>query len=237
MDVQNKVIIVTGASSGIGRAVAQALTKEGAIVIPCSRHAKKGSYVVDVRKMKSVQTCVRKVMLKYKRIDGLVNCAGWIGKLTDVERTTAAEYAQTMETNVGGVFNFLQAVLPLMKKNLKQKKTNGVIVNIASRAGSRAHPGVAVYSASKAAVISLTQAAAKECVAKNLPIHCISFSPGGVDTAMRKKLFGKEDSKKQHAPEKIAELLLSCLQDLSSIPNGADIRVNKTGDLEVIPML
>lgn len=232
MKLQGKIIVVTGGSRGLGRAICEDLQAHGATVVSCSAHRSPVcDYVVDVRSFASVKKFVASVKKKYGRIDVLINNAGWLGSTTLLEKVSPAEYTRTMDTNVRGVFHCLSAILPVMKK---QKE--GIIVNIASRAGKRSHPTLSVYSASKAAVISLTQGVAKELRDVGSKVRCFSFSPRGINTDMRRKVFGSFISKRDHSPKSIAALLIFCLGDSSIAPSGANVQVTPDGKTETILM-
>ncbi len=232
MNLQGHIVVVTGASRGLGKALCQALETEGATVIGCaSRKSASCDYAVDVRKPAAVKAFIQSVRKRHGRIDVLINNAGWIGSSKPLEKVSLAEYTRTMDTNVQGVFHVLREILPVMKK-----QNSGVIVNIGSRGATKPHSHLALYCASKAAVLSLTQSVAKGLVDEGSHVRCFSFSPGGIGTDMRRKIFGAADSKAQHSPEFVAELLVSCLRKTPAVAPGADVQVARDGTLQTTQM-
>jgi NAD(P)-dependent dehydrogenase (short-subunit alcohol dehydrogenase family) len=225
MILTDAVAIVTGSSRGIGRAIADALKEAGVTVEGADRDT------MDVRDHDQVHRYIEGVVARRGRIDILVNNAGWAEPLGILEQVTDEQYDQCMDTNVKGVFHCLQAVLPIMKK-----QNSGIVINVASRAGSKGHPGLAVYSASKFAVRGLTQAVARECAQEGKDIQVISLSPGGVDTDMRAALFGKEDSERQQKPEEIAKILLQYLQGDVDASSGSDVQVIKGAVARIVSL-
>jgi 3-oxoacyl-[acyl-carrier protein] reductase len=173
---------------------------------------------VDVTKERDVKKFIDSVVKANGRIDVLVNNAGAAHPKKPVEAISVKDYEQCMHTNVDSVFYFLQAVVPLMKK-----QGSGIIINISSGAGRKGHPGMSVYSASKFAVQGFTEAVAKEL--ENTGVKCIALCPGGVNTQMRAALFGKEDAAKQQSPHAVAKILRDILLGKINVPNGADVHV------------
>jgi NAD(P)-dependent dehydrogenase (short-subunit alcohol dehydrogenase family) len=217
MQIQGSVAVVTGGSRGIGQAAVQALRAAGATVVTCAHDAGGPLPSVDVRDPAAVRTFVEGVLAQHGRIDMLICNAGWAEGMGLLESVTDEDYQRSMRTNVDGVFHFLRAVLPGMKQ-----RNSGVIMNVASKAGSRPHPKLPVYSAAKAAVIALTRAVARELQEAQSEVLCFTVSPGGVGTDMREKLFGKEDRDQQQKPEEVAEILLAILSGDIDVPPGAD---------------
>ncbi len=194
MNVTGLIAVVTGGGRGIGRGIVLALARNGADVavadidagIAGSTTAEvselgRRSFAVemDVTDQQSVDVAVRDVVSRFGQIDVLVNNAGvvsapgWTGRLGENE----ADWDIVYEVNVKGVDRVTQAVSPGMKE-----RRFGKIINISSVAGRRGNPGLSAYSASKAACISITQAAALELAPYNINVNAIC--PGLLWTPM-----------------------------------------------------
>lgn len=241
--LKGSVVVITGASRGLGAAFAETLAAEGASVVICARDKsgldsvckrieKKGgscsSYVVNVASSREVNSFVRKVIKAHGRIDVLVNNAGAVHRFSPVEKILEEEYAQCMRTNVDSVFYFLKAAIPHMKK-----RNSGVIVNVSSGAGKRAHANLSVYAASKFAVEAFTQAAARELEQEGSAVGCIALCPSGINTGMRAAVFGREDAAKQQSPESVAAVLRGVLLGKVKVPNGGDVFIREGKVTEV----
>jgi 3-oxoacyl-[acyl-carrier protein] reductase len=188
----NQVAIVTGASRGIGKAIAQALAQEGAkIVINYASSATAAedlaaeiqamggeaiAIAADVSNPEQVETLIKSVMDKWGRIDILVNNAG-ITKDTLLLRMKLEDWRSVIDLNLTGVFLCTQKVAKIM---LKQK--SGRIINIASVAGQMGNAGQANYSAAKAGVIGFTKTVAKELASRNITVNAVA--PGFITTDM-----------------------------------------------------
>ena len=199
--LQDKVAIVTGASRGIGRAVALALASEGAHVIVnyASSSGAADEVVAAIREMGSeaislqadvsqaaqVEALIKATMEKWGRIDVLVNNAG-ITRDTLLLRMKPEDWQAVINLNLTGVFLCTRAVSKIM---LKQR--SGRIINIASVAGQMGNPGQANYSAAKAGVIGLTKTVAKELGARGVTANAVA--PGFIATDMTEKLANAEE--------------------------------------------
>ncbi|MFD2517045.1 SDR family oxidoreductase [Salinimicrobium flavum] len=197
MQVKDKVALVTGASSGIGRAIAKKLSEAGCRVALASRSVDKmrqlqeelsnESMVVemDVRNSESVTEAFRDVWDKFGQIDILVNSAG-VMPLTYLKNRHLEEWLETIEVNVKGTLRCISEVLPAMKT-----QKNGHIINIASVDGKEVFEGGAVYGASKAAVIALSRAMRME-LSPEFNIRVTAIEPGTVATNLRDDITDKE---------------------------------------------
>ena len=243
VSLKGSVAVITGASRGMGAAFAETLAASGAKVIICARDKaglnavckrieKKGgvcsSHVIDVTNSTAVNGFISTVLKSYGKIDILVNNAGAVHKFSPVEKISEDEYAACMRTNVDSIFHFLKAALPHMKK-----RNSGVIVNISSGAGKRAHANLSVYAASKFAVEAFTQAVARELEADGSAVGCIALCPSGINTGMRAAVFGKEDAEKQQSPESVAAVLKDVLIGKVKVPNGGDVFIRQGAVTEV----
>ncbi|AEH61468.1 short-chain dehydrogenase/reductase SDR [Methanosalsum zhilinae DSM 4017] len=227
MRLKGHVAVVTGAGRGIGRAICLALADEGADIVAAARTEAEISQTAEMVKQKgsralAVQTDVHSEMdvenlmtrtaERFGKIDILVNCAGTAVRKPFVE-TTTQEYDTIMDTNVKGVYLCTKHALRYMVP-----RNSGRIVNISSGAGKHGIPSLAVYSASKAAVIGLTQALAYELD----EIRVYALCPGGVDTGMYRSMFDDEPPLK---PEDVAyQVMEMCLPE-SVIPTGSAIEM------------
>ena len=209
---ENKVVIVTGGSRGIGKAIAEKFAEAGAKVIVTYKNAIDADYFdskgikhaqCDASSTKDVQVFVDSVIKDFGRVDVLVNNAG-LTKDGLLMRMSEADWDIVMNTNAKGVFNFTKAVCRQM---ISQKQ--GKIVNISSVVGLTGNAGQANYVASKAAVIGLTKSVAKELASRNITVNCIA--PGYIDTDMTSKL---SDTVKQGIMEAVP---------LKRIGNGDDV--------------
>lgn len=197
MILKNKVAVITGASSGIGRAIAKKLSKEGCHVALASRSVDKlkelqmeignKSMVVemDVSLTDSVANGFKEIIREFGRIDILVNSAG-VMPLTYLKNRHLDEWLQTVEVNLKGCLRCIYSVLPHMKK-----QENGHIVNIASVDGKEIFEGGAVYGASKAAVIALSKAMRME-LSPEFNIRVTAIEPGTVATDLREDITDQE---------------------------------------------
>jgi 3-oxoacyl-[acyl-carrier protein] reductase len=191
--LEGRVAVVTGGSRGIGLAAANVLAAQGASVAICSRAdmpsleqvvrglPSSGSNehmasTADVADSAQVAAFYRKVFDRYRRLDVLVNNAGVLGDAV-VGMIADDLIDNTLATNVKGAIYNLQAAARLM-----QRKKTGSIINLSSIIGTRGNRGQTVYGASKAAIIGLTQSAAKDLAPANIRVNAIA--PGYIDTPM-----------------------------------------------------
>jgi len=199
--LQNFVAIVTGASRGIGRAVALALAAEGAkVAVNYARSSTAADEVVkaiveiggdaialqaDVSKAQEVDSLIEQTQAKFGRIDILVNNAG-ITRDTLLLRMKPEDWQAVIDLNLTGVFLCTRAVSKIM---LKQR--SGRIINIASVAGQMGNPGQANYSAAKAGVIGFTKTVAKELASRGVTVNAVA--PGFIETDMTSDLGNTEE--------------------------------------------
>ncbi len=192
MNLKNKVVLITGASSGIGKATALKLAKEGASVVLCARSENElkklkekiesdgGKALVvktDVTKPADFEKAVSQALAEYGSIDALVNNAGLM-PLSYVEKLKTDEWEKMVDVNIKGVLNGVAAVLPTMRKN-----KSGHIINISSSAAHNYFPGGAVYCATKVAVKMFSEGLRKE-LTPQYGINVTSIEPGAVDTSL-----------------------------------------------------
>ncbi|MEX6690337.1 SDR family oxidoreductase [Danxiaibacter flavus] len=195
-NLENKVAVVTGGTSGIGFASAQTLINEGAKVIITGRRkndvdsaAEKLSatgIVADQSSLKSIEQFAAEVQEKFGAIDILFLNAG-LTTFSSIETASEEHYDSMMNTNVKGTFFTVQKFLPIIKDG-------GSIIFMASVNASLGAPGSAVYSASKAAIISLNRVLAKELSPRRIRVNAIS--PGPIETPLYSKLGLNEEQLK-----------------------------------------
>ena len=177
----NKVVLITGGSSGIGKAVGIYLSKKGYKVYGTTRN--KSNYSdfqhfelleLDVTKAATIQTAVQELLSKESKIDVLINNAG-IGITGPVEEVADEEIVKHFETNYFGAIKVMKGVLPQMRK-----QKSGLIINVTSIAGHMGLPFRGIYSASKAALEITTEAMRMET--KSFGIHITNLAPGDFAT-------------------------------------------------------
>lgn len=191
--LSGKVIIVTGASRGIGEAASLALAKEGATIMCAARDGKRAGEVAqaivaaggvasaracDVSEYAACEALVAETVGRFGRLDVLVNNAGVIEPIASVAESDPAQWARNIEINLIGAYYGIRAVLPHMLAN-----GGGTIVNLSSGAAIRPLEGWSAYCTGKAGVHMLTRAVALENADKGIRIF--GFQPGTTDTDMQ----------------------------------------------------
>lgn len=193
----NKVVLITGATSGIGEGTAYAFAREGAKVFFCGRRENLGRQVeanirnfggegtymrADVRQEAEVKAFVDACVAKYDRIDIAFNNAGIVNpQLVKLHEQPSADFLDAINTNAVGVFYSLKYEIPQMLS-----QGGGCIVNTASISGHKGFTEIGPYSVSKHAMLGLIKVAALEYAKDNIRIT--SISPGGVDTPMLRRV-------------------------------------------------
>lgn len=241
MQLQEKVAIVTGASRGIGAAVAQKFCEEGASVMLCSRSEASVAAVTeplvakgfnakfvqaDVSRKSDVEALVNQTLTEFSRIDILVNNAG-ITRDTLLMRMKDEDWDAVLHSNLTGTMYCARAVLRTM---MRQK--SGRIINVSSVIGLMGNAGQANYAASKAGIIGLTKSLAKEIGSRGITVNAIA--PGFITTDMTAD-FSEADLERIRAmiplaafgtPEDVAELSLFLASDASRYITGQAIQVD-----------
>ena len=226
---ENKIVVLTGASSGIGYSLLNYFVKEGARVYGSSRNERElttenkqecNFELLDLADELNVEKYVKTILQKENRIDILINNAGVAHNLALVEEINSEMLNSVVRDNLLPTFNMMKYIIPIMKKN-----NSGTIINISSRAGRRAVPKLSAYTAAKFAVRGLTESVAKEV--QDTGIKCISISPAGVNTGMRAMVFGQEDAENQQDTSRINEVISRILSGSLDVSNGSDIVIIK----------
>jgi NAD(P)-dependent dehydrogenase (short-subunit alcohol dehydrogenase family) len=240
----NRVILVTGALTGIGRATALAFAKEGATVVAAGRRETEGKALeaelralgaravfikADVRHEEDVRRLVDETVARFGRLDVAVNNAGTEGKPGPVTEQTPDSYAAMFDTNVLGTLLSLKHELRVM-----QPQGSGSIVNVSSTMGERGAANLSLYTASKHAVEGLTKSAALEAAASGVRVNAVA--PGPTETGMLERLTGTPDKKaafyaavplKRGArPEEIADAIAFLASEKASFITGQIVRIN-----------
>jgi len=190
----DRVVIVTGGTRGIGRAIAERFLEEGAQVVVCGRAAptapvaagdREAIFVqADVREADAAQTVVRLAAERFGRLDVLVNNAGG-SPFADAATASPRFSAAIVNLNLLAPLAFAQAANAVMQK----QDDGGVVVNVASVSGTRPSPGTAVYGAAKAGLLSLTQSLAVEWAPR---VRVVAVTPGPVRTEQSHLHYGDE---------------------------------------------
>jgi meso-butanediol dehydrogenase/(S,S)-butanediol dehydrogenase/diacetyl reductase len=187
MRFQDKVVLITGGTRGVGLATARAFAQEGARVVMTGLDVTRGREAAgmvlratfiggDVRLPADCDRIVGEAVGQLGRLDVLVNNAGVIYRNRTVEQTTDEEWDTTFAVNVKGAFLMSRRALPALRA------TRGSIVHVASYAGLVGFAGAAAYAASKAALVNLTRTMALDHAAEGIRVNCVC--PGSVDTDM-----------------------------------------------------
>ena len=196
--IQNKVVIITGASSGLGEATAKRLAASGAKLMLAARRedrlkdlvaaiAKSGGtatyQVTDVVDRAQVEALAKETLSTYGRIDVLINNAGLM-PLSPLDQVKVEEWDQMIDVNIKGVLYGIAAVLPIMRQ-----QKSGHVINLSSVAGHKVFPGSAVYCATKYAVRAISEGLRLE---SNGEIRSTNISPGAVATELTTTITDKD---------------------------------------------
>ncbi|WP_286272858.1 SDR family NAD(P)-dependent oxidoreductase [Thalassotalea hakodatensis] len=214
MNLVGKIIVVTGAGSGIGRELALQLVAKGAIVagadyneqalletqelLNSDSRDRMSCHVVDISNLEQVQSVVNDMLTKHNSIDGVINNAGIIQPFTHVEHLELNQMQRIFNVNWWGVVYMTQALLPALKKS-----TEARIVNVSSMGGYMPFPGQVIYGASKAAVKLMTEGLMVELTDTNVGVSIVY--PGAVQTNITNNAPDITDEAKQATAEKLAK--------------------------------
>lgn len=249
-----RVVVVTGAASGIGAAAARLFAAEGASVFCADRDeggarrtaaevhdAAAGDFTLalDVTSEEEWEEGLRRVVARAGRLDVLVNAAG-ISFAAGVAEMALADWRRVLAVNLDGIFLGTKHALKAMTP------TGGVIVNVSSASGIRPAAGASAYSTSKAAVGMFTRVVAKECREKGLPVRVNAVAPAGVKTPMWttmpffrdlvaahgseeaafRALAGDHPNARFAEPEEVAGAILYLASDAAAMITGAELVIN-----------
>jgi len=230
--LENRIALVTGASRGIGHAIAEQLAKDGAKVIGTSTSeegAKKvpgTGMVLDVRDPARIESVVNEIQKQHGDIAILVNNAG-ITRDNLALRMKDAEFDEVIDTNLRAVFRLSRAVMRGM-----MKARWGGIVNVTSVVGASGNAGQANYAAAKAAVAGMTRSLARELGSRNITVNCVA--PGFIDTDMtralsdeqKKALLGQIPLGRLGAPRDVAAAVAYLASPAAGYVTGTVLHVN-----------
>lgn len=233
LDFRDRTVIVTGATGNLGAAVAQKFLDHSANLVLTDRGVDRlgqrypdlldsNQHIladrVDVTNSDSVNGFVEKVLDQFKHIDVLVNTVGGFSAGTILPETPLSTLDFMLSLNTRSVFVTSQAVLPHMTE-----EKHGKIVNVAARAGLQGSAKMSAYSASKAAVIRLTESMAAEVKNKGINVNCIL--PGTIDTPQNREAMPGVNYENWVKPESLADVILFLASDSARDIHGAAIPV------------
>lgn len=238
------VVLITGATAGIGRATALAFAREGARLVCSGRNATAGAALVaelrelgveaefvaaDVSNEAQVMELVERTVARFGRLDVAVNSAGTEGTPGSIVDQTVESYSATFDANVLGTFLGMKHQLRVM---LRQRQ--GAVVNLSSTMGSRGNPQNPMYAASKHAIEGLTKSAALEAGRSNVRVNAVA--PGPIDTGMLERIAGGAEKIAAVAaaipagrigtPEEVADAIVFLASDRARYISGQILAVN-----------
>lgn len=223
-NLKGKIVFISGASSGIGKACAEGFAQAGANLILCARSIEKVDEIaeqlkekygieiltskLDVRNKAAVNETIDGLPNDWKKIDILVNNAGLARELEKLQQGNMDDWDTMIDTNVKGLLYLTRKIVPFMLEN----KVNGHVINIGSTAGIHAYPGGAVYCATKAAVKFISDGLRMDVVDKL--VRVTNIQPGMVETNFSVVRFAGDQQKADHVYEGIKPLVA---EDIANI--------------------
>ena len=230
LDFTGQTIIVTGAAGNLGAALAETLTRLGAhlaladmreeALLEVKRRLRGEPLLIvgaDVRTTEGAERIARDCLTRFGRIDGLANTVGAF-KLTNVADGAANDWSQLMDLNALSALRLSAAVLPAMSA-----QSYGRIVHVAAGAGAKSFAGASVYSASKAAVMRITEAISEENKTKGITANCVM--PATIDTPANRAAMPGADSSSWVQPGEVASVIAFLLARDAGAVTGAAIPV------------
>tara|TARA_B110000014_G_scaffold217025_1_gene171420 strand:- start:9260 stop:10033 length:774 start_codon:yes stop_codon:yes gene_type:complete len=245
-NLNNKVAIVTGGTSGIGRSCCQVLAEQGASIIVTGRNQERGVQTIDLIReaggeglffehdicsQESWVECIEFTKKSFGHIDILINNAGAF-LIKSIEETSVDEFKSLIKTNVNSVFLGMKHVMPELDKS-----GGGAIVNVSSLMGVVGLEDGAAYCASKGAICGMTRSVALEAAANGRNIRINTMVPGVIWTEMLAEAFGEDEElktnlmnlnpmKRMGQPTDIAQAILYLVSDESSFVTGTELIVD-----------
>ena len=232
-EIQNKVVIITGASSGLGAATAERLAASGAKLMLAARREDRlkemvaaiersgwtATYLVtDVTNLAQVEALAKETVSTYGRIDVLINSAG-VMPLSPLDKVKVKEWDRTIDVNIKGVLYGIAAVLPIMRQ-----QKSGHIINLSSVAGHQVYPGSVVYCATKFAVRAISEGLRLE---SNSEIRSTNISPGPVATELTNCITDRDTATSTNA------FYAKTAIDADAIARAIAYAIEQPGDVDV----
>ena len=239
---KNKIVVITGAGSGIGRSTALRLDAEGAYLLMVDRNQEdldktkemlknknSSAHVLDISSISSTEKFFKDLEKNHKKLDALINIAG-ILRFDNSHEVELKNWNQVLEINLTGTFFMCRHALPLLLKS------KGAIVNVSSTAALGAHAWTAAYSASKGGISAFSKTLAVEYGMKGLNINCVCpasietpmssnpVMPKDIDTRLLKKIMPLDGVNR--SPDDIASTIAFLASDDAIHINGIDLRVD-----------
>jgi NAD(P)-dependent dehydrogenase (short-subunit alcohol dehydrogenase family) len=229
MKLKDKVTLITGASSGIGKETAKLFAKQGALVILTARYLDKlkiveeeiknnsgnaESYSMDITNRQQIKETIKKIIEKHNKIDILVNNAG-IARWGSIEEVTYEDFDEQVKFNLTGTFNTIKEITPMM---IKQKSGN--IVNIITSTVKKTKSGRVAYAASKYGQAGLSNAVHEDLKEKGISV--VAVYPGKTNTPIHDNYIKQDDPVRNEMlkPEEVAEVVL----EAALIPTEDDVK-------------
>ena len=230
MKLEHKVAVISGASRGIGRAVAKRYAREGAVVCMCARHAELLRTVnleimsaggrsffeqTDISDERLAEEFLSMCKDNFGTIDVLVNNAGMLGPRVPLSQYLSLEWEKVLSVNLNGLFFMTKHALPYFREQ------GGAIINVSSSVGKVAKANWGAYGVSKFATEGFTRALAEELRSRNIRVNAVN--PGPVATEMRHQAFPDEDQRTLKKPEDILDAFVYLASDESKHVTGQSI--------------
>lgn len=227
MNFKDKVVIITGSTSGIGKAIALRFAESGAITVISGRREAEGKKVeseiiskggkclfvpTDVSKEDEVKTLINQTVSKFGKLNIAVNSAGVSGELLPVAEYPLDVWNQVISVNLTGVFLSMKYEIPEIIK-----QGGGVVLNISSALGLRGKEQVSAYSSSKHGVIGLTKCAALEYGKFGIRVNAACF--GGIETEMDQEFYKKSENPEQLKKERLRSYALGRMGNVDEVAN------------------
>ncbi len=245
--LKDKIVLLTGASSGIGEVAAMRYAEEGAHLVLAARREKEGEAVAEQARAKGVdaifvktdvanpedcRNLVRAAVAHFGRIDVACNNAGIEGDIIPIVEQSDDNFERVIDINVKGTWYCMQAQL----QQMVEQGHGGAVVNIGSVASLIGFPGAAAYSASKHAMVGMTKVAAQEYAEAGVRVNLVC--PALIETTMADRFTGGKETdveayimsltpmRRRGTPEEVAELILWLSDDVASYVTGASYPVD-----------